>query len=122
LHWGAVAGCARLFLFAVTTKHEEFPAARAGIAGLGFCNACLSGASSLRGAIMLGRIPAAARNIYGPSRFKWRALSETSDGPAAVNDIGAVSWMGDQFVVDLWGLANPDVFDCAAQKNIMGPR
>ena len=50
--------------------------------------------------------PAACRNIYEQQIQSARFLARFGDGPVAINDIGAVAWLGDEPIVDLVGLAN----------------
>lgn len=47
----------------------------------------------------------ASRSIYEQQYQMARFVREQVKGPVAVNDIGLVAYSGDEFVLDLWGLA-----------------
>ena len=106
---GCVAGCAAASLLHNNSLTRV----------LWVCIALLSIGPLLRGAVMLIRIPIAAQNIY-QQQFQTARFIRACGQPAAVNDIGAVSWLGRQYVVDLWGLANRQVFE-ARRKGQYGP-
>jgi hypothetical protein len=55
------------------------------------------------------KTPAAARNIYEQQWQMHRFVTEFFPHPVAVNDLGAVSYRNDQFVLDLWGLGSEEV-------------
>lgn len=51
-------------------------------------------------------VPLAANNIYLQQYQMARFVRDYYQAPVAVNDIGWVSYMGEQYVLDLWGLAS----------------
>lgn len=52
--------------------------------------------------------PAAARNVYEQQWQMHRFVTEYFPHPVAVNDIGAVAYRNDRFVLDLWGLGSEE--------------
>lgn len=72
-----------------------------------------------RGSVTFWRTTIAPGNIYR-QQFQSAALVRRIGQPVAVNDIGVVSWSGGVYVVDLWGLANRDVF-LARRRGEYGP-
>jgi hypothetical protein len=55
------------------------------------------------------RTPVATRNIYEQQWQMHRFATEFFPHAVAVNDLGAVSYRNDQFVLDLWGLGSEEV-------------
>jgi hypothetical protein len=53
--------------------------------------------------------PAAARNVYEQQWQMHRFVTEFFPHPVAVNDLGAVSYRNERFVLDLWGLGSEEV-------------
>jgi hypothetical protein len=53
--------------------------------------------------------PAAARNVYEQQWQMHRFVTEFFPRAVAVNDLGAVSYRNDRFVLDLWGLGSEEV-------------
>jgi hypothetical protein len=71
--------------------------------------AVLAAGPLVRGLVCLHRATFAPQNIY-EQQVQMGRLTRAIEKPVAVNDIGAVSWLGGQEVVDLWGLASREVF------------
>ena len=63
----------------------------------------------------LALTPLAANNIYEQQYQMHRFLSEHYNAPVAVNDLGYVAYMNDEYVLDLWGLASVEALK--ARKN-----
>jgi hypothetical protein len=55
-----------------------------------------------------GTVVGGARNIYAQQFQMHRFVTEYLHAPVAVNDLGWVSYHNDLYVLDLWGLANPE--------------
>lgn len=72
---------------------------------------CILGANYLTGYL---RIPHASANIYRQQYQMARFAREWYPGPIAVNDLGLVAFMGQQYVLDLWGLAVPEALEGAS--------
>ncbi|MCK5880602.1 MAG: hypothetical protein KAG18_01930, partial [Sinobacterium sp.] len=51
-------------------------------------------------------VPLAANNIYLQQYQMGRFVRDYYQLPVAVNDIGLVSYLGEQYTLDLWGLAS----------------
>jgi hypothetical protein len=64
-----------------------------------------------RAFISLYRTIYAPSNIYEQQLQMGRMVRVMGCRAVAANDIGALSWFGDAYVVDLWGLSNYEVFD-----------
>lgn len=63
----------------------------------------------------------ASTNIYQQQYQTAKFLSHFYAGKKiAVNDIGLVSWMGNVYVYDLWGLATPEILSLKRQNKING--
>jgi hypothetical protein len=56
-------------------------------------------------------IPTAANNIYEQQYQMHRFVVDYYQKPVAVNDLGYVSYKNDYYVLDLWGLVSPQVFE-----------
>ena len=64
--------------------------------------------TALNYVISLGTIPLAANNIYEQHYQMHRFVTEYYPHPAAVNDIGYVSYRNERYVLDLYGLASAE--------------
>jgi hypothetical protein len=63
-----------------------------------------------RGEISLLRVPRASKNIYEQQYQMGLFLKEYYEGAkVAANDIGAIDYLADIRVIDIWGLANIDI-------------
>jgi hypothetical protein len=56
-------------------------------------------------------LPTAANNIYEQQYQMHRFAVEYYQKPIAVNDLGYVSYKNNHYVLDLWGLISPQVFE-----------
>lgn len=112
----AVAGAAACRVHSRVVGVPASPAPRRPWLGVVMCitpPAMLAAAVCLaaRGAIAFHDAPGAARNIYEQQYQIARFVRASYPGQAvAVHDIGAVAFYGDARVLDLWGLADDDVF------------
>lgn len=63
------------------------------------------------------RTPASAADIYRQQYQMHRFLTTYYPRPAAVNDIGWTSYRNDSYVLDLYGLASPEVLRLRAERH-----
>ncbi|MCX6647169.1 MAG: hypothetical protein NTY09_12555, partial [bacterium] len=65
---------------------------------------------AIRGSIGLRSVPGASKNIYEMQYQMGLFLKEYYEGAkVAANDIGAIDYLADIKVIDIWGLANIDI-------------
>jgi hypothetical protein len=100
---GSIAGCAA---FAVVWSSARRAALRPAMIAVALFFAL---APAARAVVSLRRVPIASGNIYR-QQVQMARLAKLHGTPVAVGDIGAVSWFGGNYVVDLGGLADREVF------------
>ena len=99
--FGIVAGAAALHGLGDRVRPAWLPAALAAAAAL---------VGAVRGARAHVETPGAVGNIYEQQIQMGRFLARFYPGEAvAANDIGAIDWLADLRVLDLWGLASREV-------------
>jgi hypothetical protein len=70
-----------------------------------------------RGVISQVRLPIAMKNIYDQQYQMSSFINKYYAGKhVAVNDIGAVSYFGNAYVLDLWGLGNKETLDARRRQ------
>ena len=99
----ASLGMLHLFRDSVARFIHERPAAVVALVGLLGCFA-IGG----RHMTALATLPRVSNNIYAQHYQMHRFAVDDYRAPAAVNDVGYVSFQNENYVLDLWGLGSPE--------------